>query len=173
MIKKIAFAMAIVPALYWSPPALRFNIVQAAEPAGQAEAQKPALQAHAFMTQTYLNAALAFLDGLDRQLGSDVSVSDKNIKTHIDMYGKEALSELRSDRVHFTEYVGVFSRVPAESSGAKANLDKAISLNETLWAHLQDASKRTNRDLLKDDVEKVRSAIKDSLSDVKSLKYGS
>lgn len=196
-LKRVLIYAAVIPAIYLSPPANKFNIVQASdglyhgktisntkltEESGSvsSEPEKTALQAHAYMMETFLKVSMQYLDGFERQLKADVSIASPVVKEHAELYAQQSLEAIKNAQMHMNEYLGVAKRVPAslkdsgklgDTSDAKAKLDQALSRSQLLVNHIEQAGQ--TKDSVKQELAKVRDAVKDAYSKVKSLKYAS
>ncbi|MBI3554745.1 MAG: hypothetical protein HY074_00615 [Deltaproteobacteria bacterium] len=139
--------------------------------------QKLQLQAHSEAIQTFLNVTLQYLDGLDRQLKTDAPLSNATVQEHVNIYTQKSLDALKNARAHLVEYQGVITRAPAAEkdsqdsvSKARASLDKALTMDETLGNRLQVQHTELSIDAYRKQLSDVQSQVKDALSAAKSLK---
>lgn len=181
--KKFITSLFIISAVYWSPPSYRFNIVDAAESAPESTA-KAAQQTHAWMIETYLKSALSYVEGLERQVKSDISLNLPQVRKHLEIYGRESLQNLKSAKMHAKEHLAAFSRTPASAehwapedlSQLRANIDRSISMNETLWSKISDGKKMdgesmsgASRDRLREEVSQLRKQLRKTLGDTRDF----
>ncbi|MBI3542168.1 MAG: hypothetical protein HY075_02695 [Deltaproteobacteria bacterium] len=165
------------PAIYWSPPALRFNVVQAAERSASDD-QKMILQTHDFMSQTFLRSTQDFLDGLNTQLKANYPLSNPEVKKHVDIYLQGALAGLKNARVHVVEYSGVLVRTPASSdkrsdvNEARDAIDKAINRAQLLQEGFENQALTSDVKRLRGDLDNLRANVDDALGKVKALRFG-
>ena len=135
------------------------------------------MQAHADAVQTFLNVALQYLDGLDRQLKTGAPLSNSAVQEHTDIYTQKAQDALNNARAHLMEYHGVVVRAPAteksahdDMENARKDLAKSIELSENLSHRIQIQHAKLSLDTYRKQVAELQSQIKTTLSDAKSLR---
>ena len=138
------------------------------------------LQAHQDAVETFLNVSLQYLDGLDRQLKTNVPLSNGAVQEHVNIYTQKSMDALKNARVHLTEFQGVLTRAPAAEKDAqdsvgktRTDLDKALAMNDALGNRIQTQHSDMSIDMIRKQVSDLQSQVKSTLSDAKSLKTGS
>lgn len=179
-ISKMTLAILVIPAIYWSPPASNFNIVQAAV---QTNGSGSILNAHALMSRTHLKAAMAYLDGLEEQLKADVPLEQREFKGQLSAYEQSLSRSLHQARTHFDQLVSSLSRAPAsveEDSktqlsksndgvlNARRDWQKIGALEGQLKGRLSAAGSADKNELLKL-VAELRSETNSAIGKMKSL----
>lgn len=177
--KRILKAVFIIWAIYWMAPSSQFSgIVEAADPAYHESAGKAAMSAHGHMTETYLNTALEFASGLEQQVKADVSLTDPDVKEHLQLYTKGIDENLKQAQVHLSHIINNMSRRPASMMNkgesdpmmkADQRISRAVNQSSILSQQLSDNTFLGNKDRVKDVVSQLRSQIKDAISSQKDL----
>ena len=145
----------------------------------QLKGARPTWQAHSMMSQTYLQAANDFIDGLQKQTGNEKILNSPQMKEHAQLYGRESLENLQRAKRHLSELSTAMSREGQGASGkrdtreslqaAQRDIDNAIRQDQRLLNRLSDASFLRDKNAVKDQISQVHDSIKDALSNQKSV----